>query len=271
MRKTINIEGLKLSYRDENSDRDFSIVLIHGNSQASSTFLHQLRSEALAEYRLLALDLPGHGYSERAEKYSVPLLVRALTSFVTKLELKNFILVGHSLGGHLVLEALSSLNPRGILVSGAPALTKPLDPTVFHPHPSIGLFYEKEVAPSSLELLLGDLYRTPEERAAGKFEFLQTDPSFRPDLLASIGQGEFQDELCLWEGFSGAKRLLGGTDDKFINYVSVAGTIPVVKIIPGGHNIHQENESGYNQEILSLLQEIRGTMSTANRELALNG
>ncbi len=271
MRKTINIGGLKLSYLEQNPENELAILFLHGNSQAATTFHHQLRSPELSAYRLLALDLPGHGLSARSGSYSIPALVKSITEFVSELGLRHYVLAGHSLGGHLSLQALSEINPSGIFLSGTPPLSKPIDPSDFRPHPHFGVFYEQFVKDEELEILLDDLYTSLEERTAGKFEFLQTDPVFRPGLLASIGAMEFQDELVSWGNFRGEKRIVGGLEDKLINYENVKGKIPEAMLVAGGHNIHLENESGYTEVLSQFMNEIKNPILLTLREETLNG
>lgn len=271
MRKTVNIEGQELSYREENPLCSTSVIFIHGNSQAGSTFLHQLRAPELKDYRLIAIDLPGHGFSGRTENYSIPALVKVIRSFISCMKLEKFVLAGHSLGGHLVLEALKEIRPAGILISGAPPLSKPMDPSVFRSHPQFGIFYSEKPEASELEALLDDLYNTPEERAAGKFEFLQTDPLFRPALLASIGAGEFVDELAAWKNFSGVKVLTGGSLDRLINFEGLASAVPEVHLLDGGHNIHQQGAAQYNQALLGILRSVSIPSTRITMEESIHG
>ncbi len=269
MRKSINISDLRVSYLERNQDCQISIVFIHGNSQAATTFHRQLESRELSGYRLLALDLPGHGLSERSKTYSIPVMVKSITDFVRALNLTNFILVGHSLGGHLSLQSLSELNPAGIFISGTPPLSKPIDPHSFRPHPKFGVFYDPKPLNDDLEVLLDDLYTSTEERTVGKYEFLQTDPAFRPSLLASIGSGEFRDEMTAWEEFKGYKRILGGVKDKLINFESVQAKIPDTIIVNGGHNIHLEND--YTEILNQFMNKMIPMSIPVMREETLNG
>jgi pimeloyl-ACP methyl ester carboxylesterase len=270
MRKTINIGDLRVSYLEANAEGDLAVLFLHGNSQAATTFHRQLNSPELSGYRLLALDLPGHGLSERSKSYSIPMMVSAIVGFVEALGLKNYILAGHSLGGHLVLQALSRLNPMGIFITGTPPLSKPIDPSEFLPHPQSGVFYTQHVLETELEALLDDLYVSVEERTAGKFEFAQTDSSFRPALLASIGAQEFQDEINAWNTYSGVKKIMGGDSDKLINFESVKLKIPDTIVVTGGHNVHLENERSYSESLNQLISEIR-PMKSVPREETVNG
>lgn len=270
MRNSIHVGNLKLSFLEKNPGQDLAILFIHGNSQAATTFHRQFGSEELASFRLLALDLPGHGLSGRLHKYSIPLMVKAISDFVQELDLKNFVIAGQSLGGHLSLQALSDIKPLGLFLSGTPPLSKPMDPGSFRAHPKFGVLYSQSVLEEDLDILLGDLYMTEEDRVAGKFEFQQTDPVFRPGLLSSISAGEFQDEMKAWEMFKGAKRILIGDGDRLINSESVQLRITDTITVPGGHNLQLETDA-YTDLLSQMMNQVITKNPTIVSEEFLNG
>lgn len=271
MKKTIKSGDLTLSYREVNSEREFAIVFIHGNSQSSLTFESQLSCELLSSFRLLSVDLPGHGFSTPAH-HSIPELVRAIKTFVSVLDLSEYVMVGHSLGGHLILQALEDLEPRGIFLSGTPPLSKPMDGRGFRPHPLFGLLYQESVTDSDLQSLMSDLYNSVEGRNLGIAEFRQTDPKFRPALLRSIIAEEFTDEIASWNEYQGAKKLIIGRQDKVIDGEIVSGIIQETILVSGGHNIHLENSKEYNALLSEFMGEtIRLSNKTFSREESING
>lgn len=75
------------------------LVLIHGWSFDSDVWFKQTIS--LKDYRVVVLDLPGHGSSGYKKEIN---LIEDLKSIIDKLELKDFYLIGHSLGGLLALK-----------------------------------------------------------------------------------------------------------------------------------------------------------------------
>ena len=59
----------------ESAGRGPPVVLIHGNSSSSRVFSRQLDGPLGQRFRLIAVDLPGHGASDDAEDpsaYSLP-------------------------------------------------------------------------------------------------------------------------------------------------------------------------------------------------------
>jgi pimeloyl-ACP methyl ester carboxylesterase len=84
-----------------------SIVFVHGLGGAQSTWASVLG--AFAEtYRIAAVDLPGHGASDKpspdSTDYSIPGIAAKVGELLEKLELAPTVLVGHSFGGATALQ-----------------------------------------------------------------------------------------------------------------------------------------------------------------------
>lgn len=97
------------------------LVFVHGLGGSQSTW--QVVLGALADrYRVIALDLPGHGDSDKSDPgsidYGVAGLARAIGEVLESLQLDAAILVGHSLGGAVALQmALEpSARVRGLVL-----------------------------------------------------------------------------------------------------------------------------------------------------------
>lgn len=63
--KTVEAGGQKIAYY-ESSGSGPAVMLIHGNSASSQTFKAQVMGEFGQKYRVVAMDLPGHGESDQA-------------------------------------------------------------------------------------------------------------------------------------------------------------------------------------------------------------
>lgn len=74
------------------------LVMLHGWSQSAALFKHQL--EAFAErYRVIALDMRGHGVSDKPDHgYRVSRLAADLHDVIEALGLQSVSLLGHSMG-----------------------------------------------------------------------------------------------------------------------------------------------------------------------------
>jgi len=88
-------------------DATETIVFLHGLGGSTSTWASVLG--AFAEtYRIAAVDLPGHGASDKpapdATDYSVAGIATRVGELLEKLELVPAVLIGHSLGGATALQ-----------------------------------------------------------------------------------------------------------------------------------------------------------------------
>ncbi|WP_082252943.1 alpha/beta hydrolase [Bacillus sp. FJAT-27251] len=100
-RKQVNLPAGTVSYIDEG--RGEAIVLLHGFC-GSSEYWEKVIPNLSGNYRVIAPDLPGHGESgQLAEGYSIETIADQMKSFLQKLELDNFTMFGHSLGGYITL------------------------------------------------------------------------------------------------------------------------------------------------------------------------
>lgn len=93
-------DGLKVHYTDTGPQDRSVLVLVHGFSSSLHTW-SDWKSDLEADYRVITLDLPGHGLT-RADAEITPGIERfvAVIDEVTgRLEANTFTLVGNSMGG----------------------------------------------------------------------------------------------------------------------------------------------------------------------------
>lgn len=87
---------LKIYYEDY-GDQGPPLILLHG--LASSTHIWDTQYPELSEsFRVFAMDFPGHGKSDSAERYSFSLLTEVLFEFIEHLQLEKTALAGLSVG-----------------------------------------------------------------------------------------------------------------------------------------------------------------------------
>ncbi len=103
--KVLQLPLQKIAYY-ESSGTGQSILLIHGNSSSGLSYQNQLNSSLGEKYRLIAIDLPGHGYSEafaEMSAYILPKYAHVVAATAAALDIQDAIFVGWSLGGHIIL------------------------------------------------------------------------------------------------------------------------------------------------------------------------
>ncbi|MAM30548.1 MAG: hypothetical protein CMC13_16145 [Flavobacteriaceae bacterium] len=213
------VNGHNIVYVEENPTGNKTILFIHGNSLSKEIFSKQLTNNKFKDFRLLALDLPGHGESQWLEAYSVNQIVEDITSFCEEVILNSFIIVGHSLGGHMAIQALPKLKKcSGIFLIGTPPLQLPLNiEEAFMPHPAIPLLFKKELNKAELNIF-SEALTLPEHQMFVKDQLNNTDLNFREQLLNSIQEGQMQDEVKILNKSNLPVAMIFGEEDKLVNF-----------------------------------------------------
>ncbi|PYS82008.1 MAG: hypothetical protein DMF67_14410 [Acidobacteria bacterium] len=117
----VEVEGVRLHYLSRGEGRP--VVLLHGNSGFAHDFAAVLETLDAGEFRALAFDRPGHGFSERPpQDGAMSTQARLLRGALASLGVRKPLLVGHSWGGTLALAyALQFADEVSALVLLAPA------------------------------------------------------------------------------------------------------------------------------------------------------
>ncbi len=125
----IDVNGTRLHYVDEGPREAPAVLLIHGASSNLRDMLIPARKTLGSKYRLIAVDRPGHGWSERGLFSATPdAQARTLADFLTAIQVDKAVVFGHSFGSVLAT-AMAVERPDKMLglVVAAPAT---------HPWPS---------------------------------------------------------------------------------------------------------------------------------------
>lgn len=101
------------------------VLMVHGNSSCRDVFRHQVESELGARYRIITMDLPGHGDSDDAsnpdESYTQPAYAEAAADVLKTCRAEDAVVMGWSLGGHIGIEMIHMLpDMRALIMSGTP-------------------------------------------------------------------------------------------------------------------------------------------------------
>ncbi|SEQ99587.1 Pimeloyl-ACP methyl ester carboxylesterase [Solimonas aquatica] len=98
------IPGFRIAYLDSQSTDAVPLVLVHGIGADKDNF--GMLAMFLRDYRVIALDLPGFGASDKPldGDYSITAQAEHLGQFLDALHLQQVHLGGNSMGGAIVLE-----------------------------------------------------------------------------------------------------------------------------------------------------------------------
>jgi len=103
----VKAHDVELYVQEYGNPHGMPVVLVHGTGAWSGTWANNIEPMTQAGFRVIALDLPPFGYSERpaSANYSRHDQAQRILGAVDTLGLKNVILVGHSFGGGPATEA----------------------------------------------------------------------------------------------------------------------------------------------------------------------
>src|SRR5262245_55237734 len=96
-------DGLSIVYEDRGKG-DTALVFLHGWCCDREYWKHQV-DEFAKDYRIITVDLPGHGNSGKDRKqWSIKGVAADVETLIKSLGLKRVVLIGHSMGGSISLE-----------------------------------------------------------------------------------------------------------------------------------------------------------------------
>ncbi len=99
------VDNLLTTY--EKTGKGPVVLMLHGWGDSSGTF-RQLIAQLRSGFTLIAVDLPGFGQTEApADVWNLDAYARFVQSFLDKLAIKPYAIVGHSNGGALAIRGLS--------------------------------------------------------------------------------------------------------------------------------------------------------------------
>src|SRR5437762_1170319 len=121
--ETTAVDGASIAYRAWGNPDGRSIVLVHGGA-AHSRWWDHIAPLLTGGWRVVAVDLSGHGDSDRRDRYSLDTWAREVLAVVAKAgTAAASVVIGHSMGG-LVTLRLATLS--GSQIAGAVAIDSPV-------------------------------------------------------------------------------------------------------------------------------------------------
>ncbi len=161
--RMIDVPGGALHVVEEGAPSAPTVVLVHGLAGQLQHYTHTLTGHLAPKYRVLAIDRPGCGYSTRDndDLASLTEQARMLWAGLDALGVERPVLVGHSLGGAVVL-AMALARPNEV---GALVLLTPYTHPVAQPN---AVFDGLRVRSPILRRLLGYTLAVPLARQTGQ-------------------------------------------------------------------------------------------------------
>jgi pimeloyl-ACP methyl ester carboxylesterase len=200
------------------------IIFVHGNSMSSKIWKKQFESNLSNNYFLLAFDMTGFGDSGHSKKpdedYNIFDLSEALLAVILHYKLSNYILVGHSLGGNIILQSLPKLkNCKGILTIGTPTISTAADmANMFLPNAALSMLFQKDYVEENLNSLQ-DAFFINHLEAPDFFkpDLRKADGMVRQTITANVGESKFINEVEELKKQSIKVAFTSGIQEKAVN------------------------------------------------------
>jgi pimeloyl-ACP methyl ester carboxylesterase len=102
---TITFNDKSVNYRIQGHGK--CLVLLHGFLESLKIW-DDFASELSQEFKVLAIDLPGHGKSEiLTDVHTMEMMADVVKSVLEHLKIQECVMIGHSMGGYVTLEFAS--------------------------------------------------------------------------------------------------------------------------------------------------------------------
>jgi pimeloyl-ACP methyl ester carboxylesterase len=246
------VDGLKIHSASAGSGST-TLVLVHGWTCDSTSWAAQVPVLA-RKYRVLTLDLPGHGQSGSPKdgKFSMDLFARAVEAVRAEAGIDKIVLVGHSMGAP-VIRQYARLFPQH--VAALVAVDGPLDmrqfPADFKP-PSLtgpgglkaregmikGMFTPQTPADVQ-QKVLAMMLKAPEATAAGAMAAMG-DPSLRKNDVTPM------PALAIW----------AGTNTQLPKVEDARQSLPKfeqTQVVGTGHFVMMEKPEEFNRLLIAFV------------------
>ena len=234
---------VRLHYHEAGTDHAETLVLLHGGGPGASSLSNFGRNIPVfaKSFRVLAVDLPGYGQSDKPAEHDqyFTFAARALKDLLDDLGVERAHVLGNSLGGGTAVRfALDHGKRAGRLVLMGPG---GLSLNVFSPDPTEGVRKlsafartpTREKIEEFLRIMVFDQSLITDELIDERFEAARQPESLR--AMAALGKSfagpDFEQGMLWREAYKLRQRVLlvWGREDR-VNPLD--GALPALKLIP---------------------------------------
>ncbi|GAA0584643.1 alpha/beta hydrolase [Paractinoplanes ferrugineus] len=239
--KSVVVNGVRLGYRESGDPAGVPAVLLHGSGSSARTWDRFTPRLTAAGYRTLAVDLRGHATSDRSRDYTLRSIGDDVVGLLETLDLRDTVLIGHSVGGYAALDA-ARRTPERIA----------------------GLVLEDLAAPPR-ERTRSAKGVSPRQVLTGVAGILTVRRDYDLRALASLLRQLTRPDARWWEDLAGVRHpalLLSGGPASCIpprRLAEVASLLPAARLttIPVGHRVHSLAPDRFATEVLAFLDVMR--------------
>jgi len=255
---------MELNYKEQGSG--IPVIVIHGLFGSLDNW--QIISKQLAQsgYRVISLDLRNHGKSDHSKDFSFELMAEDIIEMINVLDLKNPILLGHSMGGKVAIKTAIKYTE---ILSGI--IVVDIAPRYYPPHHSVELDAMKNIPLeniSSRNQAVEFMSRTIKNDSIVQFllkNLQRTDEGFKwkinlevlEDKIENIGE-EISSESKITTPalfIKGEKsNYIGKSDDNHIK--KIFDKVQIITCKDASHWVHADNPECLISNSLKFLNQV---------------
>lgn len=222
----IKIDHQDIAYAEKNPDAIPLIFFVHGNSSSHRVWMKQLADSRLSDYRMISLDLPGHGNSSGSSDpfndYTVSAFGSAISKTVKKIAAeKPFVLVGSSFGTNCVAETLAyDLHPAGIVLIGSSVFGGDIQLSSFlNPETDMSILFSDEGEGDQLHAFISKacFFSDKEDIRILIDDYYKVANPFRSTLIQTMMAGKHANEIDLLQKAKIPTLFLFGEKDNIVD------------------------------------------------------
>jgi len=233
---SVEVNGIRLGCRESGDPAGAPVLLLHGTGSNSRTWDRFAARLAAAGHRAIAVDLRGHATSARTADYALSAIRDDVLGLLETLQLRDVVLVGHSVGAYAALAAAQHAPDR---------IAK--------------LVLEDLAAPPRHKVRLNGVGPIPLLAAAVTVAITRRDYDLR--AMRSILRQLSRPDLAWWARLGAVRQptlVLSGGPSSYIppgRLTDVAAAIPGARLrtIPVGHRVHSLAPDDFAAEALAFL------------------
>lgn len=194
---SVKIGKLNVAYTHIDGGKN-TIIFIHGNSAGKDVFDGQFKFFSSKGYSVLGIDLPGHGESANSTDpeidYNFPAFALLVKKVQDSLGIKDPLIVGWSLGGHVAIEmAGRGFDMSGAMIFGTPPMGPGMEDfeTAFLPSEAMAVTLKEKRTDEDVQTYVSGLYGSLTELPDAYLNLAaRTDPAMGAHVGAHWSSGE---------------------------------------------------------------------------------
>lgn len=231
------------------------LLLLHGTGASTHSFRDAFM--ALAEdYDVLAVDLPGHGFTQTAPsaKLSLPGMANAVSGLLSNINFQPAAAVGHSAGAAILLQMALTGSSTPDTIIGLNAALKPIEGNAFLA-PLAKMLFINPLTPrifamqarytQSADTLLAATNSTIDDAARANYRALMSNPAHVNGALGMMANWDLKPLVQKLGALETDIRLVVARDDKMVppdvsrDAVKRLRNGRLIEHETGGHLLHE--------------------------------